>query len=156
MCKNAKGLRYIMCCLVSPDKALEVHGSTLAILLGIWLFFSDVFSVSDVYIMMRSVASEKWWSLVFITVGIVQLYSILTTRTWQYKIGSTVLCPMWLRKHILLAKGALWCMLMIGVLYGDYRALSAPMYATFSFNAFRGFFCLKTGQSQDDGTKNAL
>lgn len=135
MCKDEKGLRWLMCCLVSPDKATELQGSTLIILLGVWLLFSDTFQVSNVYIVMNSVASEKWWAVIFFTVGSVQLYAIFTDRCW-------------LRKNILLLKGAIWCMLFIGVLYGDYRALSAPFYITFAFNAFRSFFCLS-------GTKRA-
>lgn len=152
MCKDntgKKGLRWLLCKLVQPEYALEMQQATLIVLLGIWLGIADTFDVSHVYSVMAAIAPQFVWSIVFIIIGLTQIYVITAKHNWQFNaFGSTVNCQ-WIRKHILLVKGAMWFTLFMGVIFGDWRALSAPIYFIFAFNAFRSFFCIRCNKQKN-------
>jgi hypothetical protein len=132
-----------MCQLVQPEYALEMQQATLIVLLGVWLAIADTFDVSNVYTVMASIASQLVWSVIFITIGLIQIYVITFDHKWQFCVFNVTIDCQWIRKHILLIKGAMWFTLFMGVVFGDWRALSAPMYFIFAFNAFRSFFCIR-------------
>ncbi len=133
--------KRILCMYVDGKHAAEVQGASMMFLLGIWLFFNDTFEVSAVYKIMASIGSEKAWSVTFIGIAIVQLLSIYF-EDFHFKWKFICIDSWWIRKHILLVKGAVWFTLFMGVIAGDARALSAPMYLLFTVYAFRAFFCI--------------
>lgn len=144
MCENKTGIRKIFCEYLESKFAAEVQGAILMLVIGIWLMFNDTFQVSAVYRIMANIATEKEWGIVFILVGTLQLIFIKFHNRyfkiwWYFNFNGS-----WLRKHILLICGAIWLVLFFGVLQGDARALSTPMYLYFALNAFRAFFCAKT------------
>jgi hypothetical protein len=141
MCKDKKGIDKILCRYMAGDYATEVPGAISVILCGIWLFFNDTFLVSNVYKIMAQLASEKGWGTIFVSIGLFQLLVIWFDGK-RFKLWKIPVNTKWIRKHILLLKGAIWLILFFGILQGDARALSTPIYLFFSLNAFRAFFCI--------------
>jgi hypothetical protein len=143
MCaENTSIFKKICCMYVDGRHAVEVQGASLMLLLGIWLWCNETFEVSAVYKIMAAIGTEKTWAIIFMIIATIQLLSLYFDKArfeWQF----ICIDSLWIRKHILLVKGAIWFTLFMGVIAGDARALSAPMYLVFAFNAFRAFFCIK-------------
>lgn len=111
----------------SSGYTTEGQGATMLLGLGLWLVIGGMFSTCPaVYYVMQNVASERIWGMLFICVGLVQVYGLFFGGAW-------------LRKHILLFKGALWTVLTVTLLYGDWHAPGVPIYATLAITAFRAF-----------------
>lgn len=121
----------ILCAFTADGMAVEIQGAITITGLGVWIAFAGMFtSCPQVYWVMLSVLSEKFWGSIFMAVGVVQI-TILAYGTVN------------MRKTVLLAKGALWTTLFVTVLYGDWRAPGVPLYFIFAAGAFRTYLCLR-------------
>ncbi len=103
----------------------EGQGASMIVALGIWFMLGYQFT-SPAYAVMASVASEITWGVLFLFIGFAQFYALF--------FGSVEF-----RRYMLLLKGALWTTLAISVSYGDWHALSLPIYVVFAVSAFRAF-----------------
>jgi hypothetical protein len=105
----------------------EGQGASMMLGLGLWLILGGMFSTCPaVYYVMESMADERSWGILFITVGLIQVYGLL--------FGSIRL-----RRWILLGKGALWTTLAVTLLYGDWHAPGVPVYTILAVTAYRAF-----------------
>lgn len=111
----------------------EGQGATIVLGLGLWLIIGQMFSTCpSVYWVMASIATEVVWGMVFVAIGLVQVYALL--------FGSLEL-----RRWVLLGKGALWSTLAITLLFGDWHTPGLPIYTILAVSAFRSFLVYGKG-----------
>lgn len=113
----------------------EGQGASFMLGLGLWLILGGMFTTCpSVYYVMASVAHERLWGVCFISLGLVQVYAL-------FRGG------LFVRRYILLFMGALWSMLTVTLLYGDWHAPGVPIYSILAITAFKAFLVHGTARA---------